>query len=284
MTVTARQLSWRPLTGAFGAELEGLDIVGTNPHALLELVHRHQLVVIRDQRFDPVRLESWAAGLGELDVYPFAEPLPGTPHVVAVVKNPEDESNFGGAWHTDTSYLPEPPSLTILYAVELPRRGGDTLFADMCAAFDALSPGLQTLLETLRARNTAALVHGAGGAHSAVAGQAVRRREAVGSTEAEHPVVRVHPVTGRRALYVSRIHSERFVGMTREESLPLIEFLQELAVRPERVTRLRWRSGTLAIWDNRTVQHYPLNDYPGERREMHRVILKGERPLGVDPR
>jgi taurine dioxygenase len=248
---------------------------------LLDLVHEHQLVAIRDQKLDPAALERIAGGLGELDVYPFATALPGRGHVVAVVKNPGDEYNFGGAWHSDSSYLDRPPALTLLYGVELPAWGGDTLFADMSAALEALSPGLRGILERLEAHNTAALVHDTKGAYSAVAGESVLRRRADTMTEAVHPVVRVHPATGRQALYVSRVHTERFAGMTREESLPLIEFLQDFATRPARVTRLAWRPGSLAIWDNRTVQHYPQNDYPGQRREMHRVIVKGERPRGV---
>lgn len=276
-------LDWQPLPGAFGAELIGQDVGRVDPTELLSLAHRQQLLVVRDQRLDPEGLQKLAGRLGELDVYPFAEPMPGTPHVVAVVKNPEDSHNFGGAWHSDTSYLARPPSLTLLYAVELPVAGGDTLFADMCAALQALSPRLRGLLESLEAHNTSALVHGAGAAHEAVAGQAVASIEGAAVSEAVHPVVRVHPDTGREALFLSRIHSRNFVGMTREESLPLIDFLQEFAVRPERRSRVVWRPGTLAIWDNRTVQHNPLNDYPGERREMHRVILKGERPRGVAP-
>jgi len=245
---------WQPLPGAFGAELTGADVTTMDPAELLGEAHRRQRLVIRDQRLDPLALECVAAGLGELDVYPFAEPLPGRPHVVAVVKNPEDTTNFGGAWHSDTSYLPRPPSLTLLYAVELPPRGGDTLFADMCAALEALSPRLRSLLEGLAAHNTAALVHGAGAAHEGVAGQAVARKQADTLTEAEHPVVRSHPDTQRQALFLSRIHSRNFVGMTREESLPMIEFLQEFAVRPERQSRVVWQPGTLAIWDNRTVR------------------------------
>jgi taurine dioxygenase len=270
-----------PLPGAVGAELTGVDVTRADPAELASLVHHEQLLVVRDQRLDPAALAALAASLGELDVYPFAKPMPGHPHVVAIVKNPEDTHNFGGAWHSDTSYLPRPPSLTLLYAVELPPAGGDTLFADMCAALEALSPRLRGVLETLEALNTSALVHGAGADHESVAGQAVAPIEDAAVSEAVHPVVRVHPETGRQALYVSRIHTRNFVGMTREESVPLIDFLQEFAVRPERQSRVVWRPGTLAIWDNRTVQHNPLNDYHGARRVMHRVILKGEQPSGV---
>jgi taurine dioxygenase len=271
----------RRLDGPFGVEITGGDANRLDSRRLLDLVHEHQLLAIRDQSLDPVALERIARGLGVLDVYPFGRALPGRRHVMAVVKNPGDEHNFGGAWHTDSSYLERPPALTLLYAVELPAAGGDTLFADMCAALEALSPGLRGILEKLEAHNTAALVHDAQGAYGAVAGESVARRPADIVTDAVHPVVRVHPATGRQALYVSRIHTERFAGMTREESLPLIDFLQDFATRPERVTRLTWRPGTLAIWDNRTVQHYPQNDYTGQRREMYRLIVRGERPQAL---
>lgn len=261
-------------------EMAGVSVTELGADEVLNAVHRQGLLVLRDQQLDPAGLQRLAARLGDPERYPFADPLPGFPHVVAVVKNPEDTHNFGGAWHSDTTYLARPPSLTLLYAVEVPEQGGDTLFADMREAYEALSSGLRRLLDGLLAHNTSALIHGSGAAHAAVAGQAPTLRRDRQESRALHPVVRVHPVTGHKALFVSRIHTERFDGMTREESLPLIEFLQEFATRPERVFRLRWRPGTLAIWDNRSVQHYPLNDYPGRRREMHRVILKGERPLG----
>lgn len=275
----AAELSWQALGGAMGAEVRGCDVAELAPAALLDLVHRHQVVVIRDQRLDPPALQRVAAGLGELDVYPFTEPLPGAPHVIPVIKNPQDSAVFGGAWHSDSTYLEYPPALTLLYAVQVPERGGDTLFADMCGALEALSPAFQALIEGLRGCCTASLVHGEDAPYQAVAGAAPAGAPAAPRT-AVHPVVRVHPDTGRRALYLSRIHTERFEGMTREESLPLIDFLQDFAVREPHLTRVRWRPGTLTIWDNRSVQHLPQNDYPGQRREMHRVIVRGERPLG----
>jgi taurine dioxygenase len=269
-----------PLAGPFGVEVRDANDSGLAAEDLLALVHRHHLLVLRGLQLDAPALQTLAAGLGELDVYPFSDPLPGTPHVVAVTKDPDDAFNFGGAWHTDSSYLPRPPGLTLLYAVTVPGLGGDTLFADMTAAFAALSPGMQALLRQLAGNNTSSLVHSAAGAHAQVAGSQPSGQSADQVFSATHPAVRLHPVTGREALYVSAIHTAQFDGLTREESLPLIEFLQSFAVRPERVVRLQWDPGTLAIWDNRAVQHYPLNDYPGERREMHRVIVRGERPAG----
>ena len=268
--------------GAVGVEGD-VDALAVEPIDLLAAVHDAQLVVLRNQHLDPARLELLANRLGTPARYPFADPLPGFEFVVEIRKEPDDLANFGGAWHTDTSYLAQPPSLTLLHAVEIPE-GGDTLFADMVAAFDALSPGLQRSLAGMTGHNTSTLVHDAAAQHADVAGNrpatAAGARE--GRHEADHPIVRVHPVTGRAALYVSRIHTAHFTGMTRPESLPMIEFLQTHATRPEFVTRLHWQPGTLAIWDNRTVQHNPLNDYQGARRVMHRVILQGERPVGAD--
>lgn len=280
MAVEIDLRGWTPMAGALGVERGDVAAADLAPAELLGAVHEHGLVVLRNQQLTPTTLVALATRLGEPEIYPFAESLPDSPYVVAVVKNPEDRSNFGGAWHTDTSYLPQPPGLTLLYGVEIPPGGGDTLYADMRAAYEALSPGLRRTLEGLVAHNSAQMVHSGTGSYAAVAGQSVRLRETTALTEADHPVVRVHPVTGRRALFLSLIHTAHFQGMTREESLPLITYLQEFAVRAERCTRLRWQPGTLAVWDNRSVQHYPLNDYHGQRREMHRVILRGETPIG----
>jgi taurine dioxygenase len=271
------------MTGALGAIAPPGDVLDLPAAEIVHALNAHQVVAFRDQSLDPAELVAFASRLGELDVYPLAEPLPESPFVVAVLKNPEDTSNFGGAWHTDTSYVREPPKFTVLYAVEIPASGGDTLFADMYQAFAGLSPGLQRCLERMRAVYTADLVHAGTGEYTAVAGQSVPAKESERATTVEHPVVRVHPETGRKALYTSLIHTERFVGMTREESLPLLEYLQGVSVAAENCTRLEWQPGTLAIWDNRCVQHYPLNDYPGERRLMHRVIVRGEEPVGVEP-
>lgn len=276
----AREREWNPMSGALGVERSGTPVAELDADELLHQVHQQGLVVLRDQALTPGTLTELATRLGEPTAYPFAEPLPGFPFVVAVVKNPGDESNFGGAWHTDTSYLPEPPGLTILYAVQIPPAGGDTLFADMRTAYEALSPGMQRVLDALVGHNSADMVHSGTGDYAAIAGQSVALKESDSATEADHPAVRIHPVTGRRALYLSLIHTELFCGMTREESLPLLTYLQAFAVRAERCTRLCWQPGTLAIWDNRSVQHYPLNDYPGQRREMHRIILGGEKPRG----
>ena len=269
---------WQPLTGPLGAERADLDFRNADTEELHRALYDHKLLVLRNQALDPTAFTAAASRLGELDIYPYAEPVPGHPHVVAVVKEPEDESNFGGDWHTDTAYVPEPPAITLLYAVEVPDAGGDTLFADAVRAFASCSEGLAATLRELTAHNTASLVHQPGAGYAGVTGQSVTLKEADRETEADHPLVIAHPETGREALFFSLIHTSHFTGMTRLESLPLLKALHAQVVAPENVSRLHWQPGTLAIWDNRAVQHYPLNDYAGKRREMHRIILKGDRP------
>jgi taurine dioxygenase len=275
--------SWQPLAGPVGAERGDLDVTRADPGELHAALYEYKLLVLREQTLDPSTFTAAAARLGELDVYPYAEPLPGHPHVVAVVKEPADESNFGGDWHTDTAYVARPPAITLLYAVEVPEEGGDTLFADTVRAFAGCSEGFASTLRGLIGHNTASLVHQADGDHASVTGQSVTLKDADQETQADHPLVIAHPETGREALFFSLIHTSHFRGMTRLESLPLLNLLHQQVIAPENVSRLCWEPGTLAIWDNRAVQHYPLNDYPGKRREMHRIILKGDRPKGRAP-
>ena len=195
-----------------------------------------------------------------------------------IVREPDDEAVFGGIWHTDSSYLARPPSLTLLYAEEVPERGGDTLYANMYAVYDGLSEGLKRTLEGLTGVFSADLVHSATGEHAAAAGADRNRRVPETPLVAEHPIVRTHPETGRKALYASLAHTREFKGFTRAESLPLLTYLSAQTQRPEVCSRLTWRRGTLAVWDNRCVQHYPLDDYRGVRRAMLRVIIAGDEP------
>ncbi len=198
------------------------------------------------------------------------------PLVVPIMKLEGETRNFGGIWHSDTAYLPEPPMATILYAKELPRVGGDTLFANMYMAYETLSDGMKTMLAPLKALNSAA--------NQAVSDTRKDRIEDSGKdastlqTEAVHPVVRTHPETGRKALYVNRAHTVRFDGMTEAESAPLLGYLFAHQIREEFTCRFRWSPGAIAFWDNRCTQHYPVNDYAGHKRLLHRITLKGDMP------
>jgi taurine dioxygenase len=273
----------RPLSGALGAEVLGLDVTHVDAEViawLRESLLEHQVLAIREQHIDPTSFSTFAGLLGEREVYPFSKPIPQDPFVVPIVKEPDDRVVFGGIWHTDSSYLEQPPSLTFLHAVELPDRGGDTLYASMYAVYEALSPGLRDVLDGLRGVYTADLVHASSGEFAAAAGVDRNRLEPDHvPAEVSHPIVRTHPETGRKAIFASLAHTREFAGFTRAESAPLLEYLDGLARQPEFGARLVWEPGTVAIWDNRCVQHYPVDDYAGERRVMHRVIVAGERPV-----
>ena len=245
----------------------------------------HHLIVFRDLSLNAPKLARFCAQFGELDVYPFMLATPEHPNVIPVIKEAADTKNFGGAWHTDTSYLAQPPKATCLYALDVPASGGDTLFANTAMAYQALSQGMQNILDGLEGWYTPSLVHSTQGPYADV--RSDRPSEASPSSapadklvdqRVRHPIIRRHPESGRQSIYATPLHCESFVDMTREETLPLLNYIYEFATREEFVTRLQWQVGTLAIWDNRGLFHNALNDYQGQRREMYRVTLKGDRP------
>ena len=276
-----QQLRIEPVAGALGAEIAGVDLsqdlsadtIAAIRKALLD----HGVIFFRDQPLAPDRLLAFGRRFGEVVEYPFVRGIEGFPEVIAVVKLEHERINFGGVWHSDTSYLDRPPMGSLLVARDVPSAGGDTLFANMYLAYETLSPGMQRILAGLRAVNSSRKadvtrtredrVRDGGG-----------RADARTSYEAEHPVVRTHPETGRKALYVNVAHTARFKGMTQEESAPLLSFLFQHQVKPEFTCRFQWRVGSLAFWDNRCVQHNPVNDYHGHRRVMHRITLAGDKP------
>lgn len=268
------------IAGALGAEIHGVDLrepLGDNMvseirQALLD----HLVIFFRDQSLEPGAFRDFAASFGKPVEYPFVRGLDGYPEIIEVLKREEERTNFGGVWHSDTSYLEEPPLGSLLLARELPPFGGDTLFANQYAAFEALSEGLKQTLSTLRGVNTSAKADVTKTREDRVkeSGAAAAKQDYA----AEHPVVRVHPETGRKALYVNTAHTARFAGWTEAESAPLLDFLFAHQIKPEFTCRFRWEPGSLAFWDNRAAQHNPINDYHGYRRRMHRITLAGDRP------
>ncbi len=280
--MTYRKISVRPLAGALGAEIGGVDLTRADAATWDEIraAFRDRLVLaFPGQALDPKAIARVAANFGTVGFYPFAEGFPEEPHVFAIVKEPHETKNFGEGWHSDTTYTEIPPKATVLYSVEVPPFGGDTLFANMYLAYDTLSDGMKSLLEGLRAVNSAA--HRKGGGRAA--GNAYTSVKLVGqdnmTLQGIHPVVRTHPETGRKALYVNALHTVKIEGWTEEESRPLLEFLFRHKERPEFTCRYRWQAGTFTIWDNRAVQHLAINDYHGFRREMHRLSIEGDRPF-----
>jgi len=274
----------RPVAGALGAEIDGVVLAEPLDDAAVASIRRalleHQVVFFSNQSATPAGLKAFAGRFGPLYVHPYARGLPDHPEVVPVVREPDDVGRvFGGTWHTDMTFEDEPVLGSALYAVDVPPRGGDTMFASQSAAYDALSDGLKRVLVRLNAVHSAAMAYGRG----TVAGARTMALKTVDApSEVVHPVVRIHPETGRPGLFVNRLNTRRFDGWSEAESAPLLEFLFAHAVRPEFTCRFRWRPGSLAFWDNRSVQHLALNDYAGHRREMHRVTLCGDRPYGVD--
>jgi taurine dioxygenase len=272
----------RPLDGALGAEIGGIDLSGPLTDAAIAEVRRafleHLVIFFRGQDLTPAHQLAFARRFGAIGLYPFAQGMEGTPEIMEVIKEPEQATNFGGFWHSDTAYLEKPPLGSMLYAVEVPPGRGDTLFANMTLAYEKLTAETKAEIDGLSAYNTAAKDKGrVRGDH--LAGGAMKGR-AEKDLAAWHPVVRIHPETGRPSLYVNRAHTVRFEGMTEDESAPLLERLCDHATAAEFTCRFRWEPGSLAFWDNRCTQHYPLNDYPGFRRIMHRVTIEGKRPLG----
>jgi len=203
--------------------------------------------------------------------------VPDYPMIAEVRKEPEQQRNIGNGWHTDHSYDEAPALGSMLYAREVPRTGGDTLFASMYVAYDALSDGLKSTLEGLKALHSSRHVFGPAAAarRGDLAGRI--RNADLATQDAVHPVVIRHPDTRRRALYVNPGFTVRFDGWTDEESRPLLDYLYRHAVRPEFTCRFQWREGSLAFWDNRSTWHYAVNDYQGERRLLHRITIEGRK-------
>ena len=272
-----------PLAGALGAEVRGIDLRGIGEREWKDLHDaflKYLVLVFRDQKFEPDDLMRFGGRFGEPCFYPFVSGIEGYPYIFEVVKEEAETVNFGGNWHSDTTYLEQPPLATLLYALETPRHGGDTLFSNTYAAYEALSEGMRAMVNKLVGVNSASLkiTGGRRKMHSTIGGMKVHDTEKAEEYESEHPVVRTHPQTGRKALYLSRSHTIRFRDMTEQESRPLIDFLQAHQTRPEFTCRVRWRPGTLTVWDNRCTQHCAVNDYHGQRRRMRRLTVGAETP------
>ncbi len=267
------------VAGALGAEVRGVDlkaVLGDQAvfAELRQLWLAHQVLFFRGQDLTPAQFMKFAGHFGTPVDYPMVKGLADFPHIIEVKKLEHERAAFGAIWHTDTAYLERPPMASMLLARELPPYGGDTLFSNMYLAFDSLSPGLKKLLESLKAVNSSAKADVSRTREDAIKASGME----IKNYSAEHPVVRTHPETGRKALYVNPGHTVRFVGWTEEESAPLLRFLFDHQVKPEFTCRFAWQPGSIAMWDNRCALHNPVNDYHGHRRLMLRITLAGDVP------
>jgi taurine dioxygenase len=276
-----RTIEVRPVGGAIGAEIAGVDLArpldDATVAALRQALLDHLVIFFRGQDITPAQHLAFARRFGKTTGYPMLKGLKDHPEIVEVVKLAHEQANFGGVWHSDTAYLEVPPMGGILVAREVPQAGGDTEFANMYAAYETLSDGMKAMLADLKAINSSTNpVAAATRQHRITEGA---KRDPGAELRAVHPVVRTHPETGRKALYVNPGHTIAFAGMTEAESAPILEFLYAHQQRPEFAYRFRWAPGAIAFWDNRAAQHNAINDYHGHKRVMHRVSLAGERPV-----
>jgi taurine dioxygenase len=274
----------RPVTTAIGAEIHGVDLAkrlderttGEIRSALLEF----GVIFFRDQKLTPEEHIALAEQFGSIIVDPtggMGHP-DGYPLITEVRKEPEQTRNIGGNWHTDHSFDKAPPLGSILLARELPESGGDTLFASMRAAYNALSDGLKATLEGLRAVHAKAHAFDNSNVSSNRKVTEEKRLEVqkiFAARETVHPVVIRHPESGQKLLYVNPNYTVRFEGWTVDESNALLSFIYDHSSRPEFTCRFHWAEGSIAFWDNRAVWHYAVNDYHGSRRLIHRITLAG---------
>jgi taurine dioxygenase len=272
----------KPLTGALGAEISGIDLQTASEAAFEDVrraLHHYHVLAVRDQNLDPAGLHAVARRFGPFSGNPVHTPIAGFEDIVRFVREPEDTGKvIGEEWHMDLAWLSKPPGITMLYGEEVPPVGGDTCFASLEKLFESLSPRLVGMLEGLTAIHSGRGVYAINAAQSRLGVQA--DVQAIENAAVEHPVICRHPETGRRYVFVSSVLTS-FKGMTEDESRPLVDFLMARAARPEFTCRLRWEPKTLGMWNNPHVLHTAINDYPGYRRVMYRTTVEGTVPVAA---
>jgi taurine dioxygenase len=274
----------RPLSAHTGAEILDIDLrQPLSEQTYLEVrqaLNDWGAIFFRDQEITPAQQVAFGRRFGNVQAHGYAsnmDSVEGQEEVKEIIRNPGDIRNIGGFWHMDLSFLEHPNYASLLCARELPPSGGDTMFAHLGAAYDTLSPGLQATLETLSTVHIKSHAYGIDGKPARGISPEYYREMAkrFAGIEAVHPVIARHPESGRKVIYLSPFYSDRFDGWTREESLPLINYVAAEITRPENTCRFHWEEGSIAMWDNRAVMHYALDDYPGQRRAMHRLTIEG---------
>ena len=276
-----KNIKIKKVSGAIGALIEdvqlGENLAENTSNEIYDAFLKHQVIFFRDQNFTSESLLSFAKGIGTPIIYPFVKGLESFPEITPILKKETDINNFGGIWHSDTTYQDEPPKGTMLYALEVPEFGGDTEFSNQYLAYENLSEKMKLFLEKQKAVN----ISGKGKVTKTRSD--VMKHSSVGlksdELEAIHPVVRTHPETKKKSLYINEAHTTNFVGMTVEESTPILEFLFKHQIKSEFTCRFKWKKGSVSIWDNRCSIHNPINDYHGSRRLMHRITFQGDKPF-----
>jgi taurine dioxygenase len=273
----------RPIAGTIGAEIHNVDVsedldegtIGDIRQALLD----HCVIFFRDQKLDVARHKAFTRRFGEIFIHPNYKGTQADPEIIVITREPGDQRIVGEDWHADTTMMPEPPMGAILYAIEVPPYGGDTLFANQYQAYETLSDGMKKMLSGMRALHSDRKVAGPQANRNAYRSTKVREDADWRETMSAHPVVATHPETGRKLLYVNASYTMGFEGMTEAESRPLLDYLLEHGHRPEFTCRFRWATGSIAFWDNRVCKHLAIHDAGPFRRVMRRTQIAGGRRL-----
>ncbi len=270
-----------PVSGTVGALVRGVDLSEPLDENMVAEIRKaflaYHVLFFSDQDLSAEAQLRFGRYFGELDTHPFVEGMESYPEVIEIITEPDDRLNFGGGWHSDVTFLKEPDLGSILYAIEVPPFGGDTLFANQHAAYEALSDTMKDLLDGLVAKHSAGPQFAEGG-YSTLSKSMKTTSPKHAERVVYHPLVRTHPETGKKALYVNPAFTVGIKGMRQDESMPLLGFLFNHAVREPFTCRFRWSPGSVAMWDNRSIQHYALFDYRGHRRHMRRITISGDRP------
>jgi len=285
--VNFRRIALEPVSGNLGAIIKGVDLATLNDETFAE-IHQawldYSVIFFREQKLSPLQQIDFAKRFGEIHFHPYMRGLDDHPEILEIIKEPGDDYTFGAVWHTDQMFNPEPAKATMLYAHEVPKSGGDTQFSNQYLAYETLSDPMKAVLENLKTFNVGdGFRRGVGKVNrkdryaSNPTMQAKIREPGNLPTESVHPLVRTHPETGRKSIYIGS-HTQNLYGFNESEADTLIDFLRDHSTRPEFTCRFRWEVGSLALWDNRCVQHQALADY-NERRRMHRITIAGDTPF-----
>lgn len=280
-----------PLAAAMGAEIQGVDLSNVSDDAFAEIeaaLYRHKLIFFREQNLSFTDHENITLKFGDFGTDAYTKGVEGHENIQPVIKEATVETKmvFGSGWHTDSAFLDCPPAIAINYGKDMPPYGGDTLFANSVLAYNSLSPAMKEMIAPLKVWMSAKHVVSSMQAEK----QSQQRKSGeLGSLELDvdtqkmiegsyHPLVRTHPVSGEKSLYVDKTYACGIEGMTEEESRPLLDFLAGFATQESFVCRLKWYNNTVIMWDNRICLHQAFNDYDGYRREMYRAVVMGEKP------
>ena len=279
-----RRIDVRPLTGAMGAEIHGVDLSRPLDAETFAEIRRAFLeylaIFVRDQKLTPAAFAAFASRFGPLDPHHLLRGMAEQPEVLEIVREQTDPHVFAEGWHADVTWQERPALGTMLYGLEIPDFGGDTLFANQYLAYDSLSLGMKRMLEGVSAVHSAALAYGTEelAERTSKPDKLMMDRKKAAEGKSAHPVIRTHPETHRKALFVNKGWTSHLHDMSSEESTPVLQFLYNHSIRPEFTCRFRWAQGSLAFWDNRCTLHTPIDDYFGKRRHLWRVTVAGDRP------